>query len=145
MVLETHHIGFSVKSLERSIQFYNEGLGLELIQRIPGPKEYHSLISGYPGTHLEIAFLQLPNNNVLELIEYVSPRGEAMDMETYRPGNVHLALVVDDLRATIARLKEFGGTPRSPEPVTITSGPNKGRLVVYLRGPDGISLELFED
>ena len=89
--------------------------------------------------------MQLPDDNVLELIQYVSPVGEPMDMETYRPGNVHLALVVDDLRGTIARLEEYGGKPRSPEPIAIPSGPNKGKEVIYLRDPDGITLELFQE
>ena len=34
MVTRTHHIGFTVKDLDRSVRFYQEGLGLELINRL---------------------------------------------------------------------------------------------------------------
>jgi catechol 2,3-dioxygenase-like lactoylglutathione lyase family enzyme len=145
MVKRTHHIGFTVKDLERSVRFYQEGLGLELITRIPGPNPYHSEITGYPDTHLSIAFFKLPGSDApLELIEYVSPTGEPLDMETNRPGNGHFGVVVDDLEATIKRLQEYGGKLQSKGIVSIPTGPNKGAKVVYLRDPDGITVELFQ-
>lgn len=145
MVTRTHHIGFTVKDLDRSVRFYQEGLGLELINRIPGPNPYQSKITGYPDTHLAIAFFKLPGSDApLELIQYVAPAGEPLDMETNRPGNGHFGVVVDDLEGTIKRLQAYGGKLQSPEIVSIPTGPNKGAKVVYFRDPDGITVELFQ-
>jgi len=65
-------------------------------------------------------------------------------METNRPGNGHFGVVVDDLEATVKRLQEYGGKLQSTGIVSIPTGPNKGAKVVYLRDPDGITVELFE-
>ena len=144
MVRRPHHTGFTVADLERTIEFYRDGLGLQVANRIPGPKAYHSDVTGYADCHLEIAFMSVPNGPPVEFIEYKNPQGPALDMETYRPGNGHLAFVVDDLKATIEKLTKLGGTPRSKAPIEVPSGPNKGATFVYLRDPDGITLELFE-
>lgn len=144
MVKRQHHTGFSVADLERTIRFYGEGLGLEVVSRIHGPKDYHGTMTGYPGCHLEAAFMAIPEGPPLEFIQYLEPKGEPLDMETYRTGNGHFALVVDDIDATLKKLIALGGSPRSDGPVTIPSGPNKGAKAVYIRDLDGITVELFE-
>lgn len=144
MVLRQHHSGFTVANLERTVKFYTEGLGLEVQSRIHGPKEYHAQMTAYPGCTLEIAFLAIPNSPPVEFIEYREPRGTALDMETKNAGNGHLALVVDDVAAVAARLVKLGGSPRSAAPVTIPTGPNKGAQAMYVRDPDGITVELYQ-
>ena len=52
-------------------------------------------------------------------------------------------LLVDDLVASYEDLRSRDVRFRS-EPVTITAGPNKGGLVVYMYDPDGYVLELFQ-
>jgi lactoylglutathione lyase len=144
MILRTHHTGFTVKDLERSVGFYHNGLGLELLNRIEGPKEYHAQVLGYPGCHLRVAFFKIPDSPPIELIEYVYPGGSSHSMETFNTGNGHIALVVDDLPRMVEVLKNLGGTPRSETPIKITSGPNMGAQVIFIRDPDGISIELFQ-
>ena len=144
MVKRQHHSGFSVADLERTVRFYGEGLGLEVASRIHGPKDYHGTMTGYPVCHLEVAFMSIPGGPPVEFIQYVEPEGEPLDMETCRPGNGHIALVVDDIEAVLQKLVALGGSPRSAEPVTIPSGPNKGARAIYVRDPDGITVELYQ-
>jgi catechol 2,3-dioxygenase-like lactoylglutathione lyase family enzyme len=127
-----------------SVSFYRDGLGLEVQSRIEGPKEYHAEVLGYPGCYLRVAFFKIPDSPSLELIQYVHPEGTSGCMETYNTGNGHLSFVVDDLHGMVEKLKKLGGTPRSEAPVKITSGPNLGLEVVFIRDPDGISIELFQ-
>jgi catechol 2,3-dioxygenase-like lactoylglutathione lyase family enzyme len=60
-------------------------------------------------------------------------------------GNAHLCLQTDDIDADYARMRGGGYDDfRTPHPMEIPWGPNKGRRVCYLRDPDGISIELLE-
>ncbi len=54
-----------------------------------------------------------------------------------------MCLIVDDLRSCREELSA-GGVQFVSEPVTITEGPNQGGLVIYMRDPDGYTLELFQ-
>ena len=55
----------------------------------------------------------------------------------------HLALMVDDLDETYARLREASVRFVNP-PVEIDAGANRGARAGYLRDPDGITIELVQ-
>jgi catechol 2,3-dioxygenase-like lactoylglutathione lyase family enzyme len=79
----------------------------------------------------------------LEVVQYMTASGEPSDQATNRPGNSHICMLVDDLRASYHDLVTRGVQFKS-EPVEITTGPNAGGLVIYLSDPDGYTLELFQ-
>ena len=146
------HFSFTVSDLERSIAFYRDLLGLRLVHRMVHDQKYTSSQIGFRDALLKVALFNVadmpqgssPSGHVLELIEYVNPRGEPLNAATNRPGAAHLALQVDDLEAEFARLKAAGVQFRSEAPVPITHGRHSGGLTCYLLDPDGITLELIE-
>lgn len=146
------HFSFTVSDIERSIAFYRDLLGLRLVHRMVHDQKYTSSQIGFRDALLKVALFDVsnmpqgssPSRHVLELIEYVNPRGEPQDMATNRPGAAHLALQVDDLEAEFVRLKAAGVQFRSDAPVPVTHGRHTGGLTCYLRDPDGITLELIE-
>lgn len=146
------HFSFTVSDLERSIAFYRDLLGLKLVHRMVHDQKYTSSQIGFKDALLKVALFNVadmpqgssPSGHVLELIEYVNPRGEPLNAATNRPGAAHLALQVDDLAAEFARLKAAGVQFRSEAPVPITHGRHSGGLTCYLLDPDGITLELIE-
>lgn len=138
------HVGFAVSSLERSIPFYNFLLGEEPVLRKIWDHEYVGRIVGYPGLKLDAAFWRLPGGTILELIEYLHPPPAQVDMETYNAGNAHLCLVTDDIHADIERLRGHAEL-RHPEPVEIPWGAYKGGWALYIRDPDGISIEVLQE
>jgi catechol 2,3-dioxygenase-like lactoylglutathione lyase family enzyme len=140
-----HHTGFSVGNLERSIGFYRDVLGLELVGRQSGTAEYLSSVTGFSGVHLEMAFFKASSedDHLLELLEYASHPGEPTPRETNRPGNGHLCFVVDDIRSCYRELTAKGVRFVS-EPALITAGVNRGAQAAYFRDPDGFTLELFQ-
>jgi lactoylglutathione lyase len=141
----THHTGFTVASVERSLAFYRELLGMEVVGEQLGTAEYLGRVTGFPGVRLKLAFLRAPgDDHILELIEYASHPGEPTPRETNRPGNGHLCLLVDDVSAAYRELAEKGVQFISPGPVLVTEGVNRGARVAYLRDPDGFTLELFQ-
>jgi catechol 2,3-dioxygenase-like lactoylglutathione lyase family enzyme len=143
------HTGLTVSDLDRSIAFYRDLLGLELVTRWESTQPYLRTIVGFPDAELHIALLRIPamdgglSGHHLELLEYRQPRGARGDAATSNPGNVHVALLVSDLDGMYRRLSAHGVTFKSP-PVDIAHGRNKGARAVYLRDPDDITIELIE-
>jgi catechol 2,3-dioxygenase-like lactoylglutathione lyase family enzyme len=138
------HVGVTVSDLERSVHFYTEGLGLEVVVRQTSAAEYLSLV-GYPGLEIATAFVAAPGNGVrIELQEYhrVGDHG-AREPGTAPVGSSHICLRVDDVAAALQRAEAAGGR-RVTDPVGIDSGINDGGAAVYLRDPDGYTIELFQ-
>lgn len=140
------HTGFTVQDLERSIAFYRDLLGMQLVHQRDTTAPYVSQVTGFAGARLKIALLKVgpEDPHTLELLQYVSHPGEPTDRATNRPGNGHLALRVDDLQAWYHRLSAAGVKFRSPAPVPLTDGVNAGAYAVYLRDPDGFTIELIQ-
>ena len=139
-----YHTGFTVSDIERSIVFYRDVLGLKLIKRQTGTAPYLATVTGFAGVRLEAAVLQpAAGGSVLELLQYVSHPASATDRATNRPGNAHLCFKIDDLRSACAELQRRGVTLIS-EPTEITAGAHAGGWAVYLRDPDGFTVELYQ-
>jgi catechol 2,3-dioxygenase-like lactoylglutathione lyase family enzyme len=139
-----YHTGFTVSDIERSIVFYRDVLGLKLVKRQTGTAPYLATVTGFEGVRLETALLQpAEGGSMLELLQYVSHPASATDRATNRPGNAHLCFRIDDLRSACAELKRRGVTLIS-EPTEITAGAHAGGWAVYLRDPDGFTVELYQ-
>jgi catechol 2,3-dioxygenase-like lactoylglutathione lyase family enzyme len=140
------HTGLTVSDLDRSIAFYRDVLGLELVSQWDSAQPYLRRIVGFPDAELRIALLRLhgsgPGHHV-ELLEYRAPRGARGDARTCNPGNAHIAFRVDDLDAAYAELSAKGVRFKST-PVSIEHGANQGGKAIYFLDPDDITLELVQ-
>lgn len=142
IVSGTHHTGFSVQDLERSIAFYG-WLGCEVIWRREVTDAYFRDIVGVPGAVVQAAHLRVPGStHVIELFQY-APQHPLAGLTPDTPGHAHLCFLVDDLPAAYAELVAQGVRFVSP-PVLITAGVNAGGYGAYLFDPNGINLELFQ-
>ena len=144
-MLNTAHFSFTVSDLDRSIAFYRDVLGMELSHTMLRLGDDISQIVGFPDATLKIAYLKLPNAGELslELIEYVSPKGQKIDTRSYNPGNAHICFEVEDIFEVYGRLKDQGVHFKSA-PVQVQAGNDKGGYAVYFTDPDSISLELLQ-
>ena len=139
-----YHVGFTVSDIERSIEFYRDVLGMTLYKRQQGTAEYLAAITGFPGVRLEVALLRAPDGHgMLELLQYVSHPAPATERETNRPGNAHLCFAVSDIHEACEELRRRGVRLVSP-PAEITAGVHRGGYGVYVRDPDGFTIELFQ-
>jgi catechol 2,3-dioxygenase-like lactoylglutathione lyase family enzyme len=140
-----HHTGYTVSDLERSVAFYRDLLGCEVIATQEKEGGYLAAIVGYPDAHVRMAHLRLPGGeHVIELFQYLAPAGSRVDVEPRNVGASHLCFVVEDLRALYDRLREHGVDSFVSPPVEVDTGINTGGLALYLRDPDGITVELFQ-
>jgi lactoylglutathione lyase len=149
MLVNYFHFSFTVSSLERSIEFYRDIVRMKLVKTFVHDQPYTSVQIGFPNAYLKVATFtiegipQSRSGHLLELIEYVNPRGEPTDTTTNRPGSAHLAFQVDDLHAHYDRMKALGVRFKS-EPVRIMAGPNEGGWTIYFLDPDNITLEMVQ-
>jgi glyoxylase I family protein len=140
------HFAYSCADADRSIAFYRDNLGMELVaDRVVPGGGYVEAVTGIAGARVRIVHLQGYGFN-LELLEYEEPRGETRAREPNHAGSAHMAFVVDDCDAVCAELAAKGVPVRSAEgrPQTVTGGPNDGGKCVYLEDPDGNPVELVQ-
>ena len=145
MLRGVHHAGVTVSNLDRALAFYRDVLGLEVFFTAERGDDTIGEIVGYPGAKIKLAFCGVPGDSArIELLEYLEPRGDDADGETFRPASGHVCFVVDDIEALYRRIVDASFTPRSTAPVTIAEGPNAGARAFYVRDPDGYTVELFQ-
>jgi catechol 2,3-dioxygenase-like lactoylglutathione lyase family enzyme len=140
-----HHTGIIVSDLERSIDFYRDVLGLEMLTE-PSPVSDDPELGeglGVPGAALRMATFAV-GDDVVELLEYVAPPSP---IDTPMPQNAlgshHVAFRVDDIQASYEELTAKGVGFFSP-PNAIDDGVLAGWRWAYFKDPDGITLELVE-
>jgi catechol 2,3-dioxygenase-like lactoylglutathione lyase family enzyme len=140
-----HHTSYTVSDLDRSVAFYRDLLGCEVLAEQEKEGGYLAAIVGYPDAHVRMAHLRVPGaEHVIELFEYLTPAGTRADVEPRNVGASHLCFLVDDLPALYEQLREQGVDSFVSPPVEVDTGVNKGGCALYLRDPDGISVELFQ-
>jgi lactoylglutathione lyase len=122
--MELIHTCYRVTDPERSIAFY-EALGLEKRRELPIRDEAVNYFLGVPGK--PVPELELTYNFGVGSYELGTAYG-------------HVALTVDDLDETLARLKDQGIEPERP-PYTVRDG---GSRLCFVRDPDDYRVELIE-
>lgn len=138
-----NHTAFVVRDLDRTIGFFRDLLGFELISRAPRDGTIIGAMTDLAGVDIEIAHLDGFGHRI-ELILYKAPADRGGDMpRIVQDGSGHVALDVDDPAAAVEAAAAFGLRPVG-DIVTIDAGPNKGRKVVYLQSEDGLSVEFIQ-
>ncbi len=140
------HVGITTSDLDRALSFYRDLLGLRVIGVGPHTGPEIAALLGLESVELRIADLDSGDGRIVELIEYVRPRGKPVAYRSYDSSITHIAFTVDDLDAVRERLTTAGVTVVSRHPVTVhePGGAFDGATCLYVRDADGIILELVE-
>jgi len=121
------HTMLRVGDLERSIAFYTEVLGMQLLRR-----------KDYPDGKFTLAFVGYGDEADHTVIELTYNWGT----DSYDLGNGfgHIALAVDDAAAACAEIRRRGGN------VVREAGPMKHgtTVIAFVEDPDGYKIELIE-
>ena len=143
-ILAADHTGITVSNLDRSLAFWRDVLGFELSHRTHQTSELASEITGIPGAEISLAVVKAPGHKI-ELVEYHAPpdRKPHVDLRPCDVGHVHVALTVDNLDAVVSTIAA-SGWKAAGKPQTLQSGPNAGKRVVYVRDPDGTTIEFMQ-
>ena len=121
------HTMIRVGDLDRSIAFYTEILGMQLLRRTDYPEGRFTLAFVGYGDEAQEAVLELTHN---------------WDTPGYELGNGfgHVALAVPDAAAACAAIKARGGK------VVREAGPMKHgtTIIAFVEDPDGYKIELIQ-
>jgi catechol 2,3-dioxygenase-like lactoylglutathione lyase family enzyme len=135
------HIGIVVDDLAAATAFFGE-LGLELKGEMTVEGSSVDRIIGLEGARSEIAMMRAPDGSgEIELIRFLSPasQGDAHPVPPNTRGLRHLAFAVEDIEAVVTALRAHGG-----ELVGEVVNYEDSWLLCYVRGPEGIIVELAE-
>lgn len=141
MIQRIHHTGVSTPDLERSIRFYRDLFGFEVIAhftRPPGSPGMDEMLA-LPGVGFRAALMRL-GGTMIEVFEFSDPEPRRADhpRRVCDHGLTHLCFQVDDVKAEYERLAAAG--------MTFHCAPQAGdgATYVYGRDPDGNAIELIE-
>ena len=121
------HTMLRVGDLRRSIDFYTQVLGMQLLRTTERPAQKYSLaFLGY-GSNPEHAEIELTYNHGVDRYELGTAYG-------------HIALGVEDIYATCEKIRAAGGK------ITREPGPVKGgtTVIAFVTDPDGYKIELIQ-
>lgn len=121
------HTMLRVRNLEKSLQFYTEVLGMQLLRQKDYPEGKFTLAFVGFGPETEQTVIELTYN---------------WEVDFYDLGNAfgHIAIGVDDVYATCERIRAAGGK------ITREPGPMKhgSTILAFVEDPDGYKIELLQ-
>ncbi len=135
------HVGIVVDDLAAATAFFVE-LGLEPAGHGSVEGDSVDRIVGLESVRSEFAMMQTPDGHGrLELIKFQTPSSPGGDPHApaNTPGLRHITFAVDDIEAVLARLRAHGA-----ELVGQVESYGGSYRLCYLRGPEGIIVELAE-
>lgn len=121
------HTMIRVGHLQRSIDFYTQALGMQLLRTTDRPDQKYSLAFVGYGNNPDHAEIELTYNYGVEQYEMGTAFG-------------HIALGVPDVVASCDRIRAAGGQ------ITREPGPVKGgtTFIAFAVDPDGYKIELIQ-
>jgi methylmalonyl-CoA epimerase len=130
MSVEIDHLGIAVESIDKALSFYEGALGMQVSSR-------ETVL------HERVNVAMLPSGESrIELLEAVDPDSTIAKFLTKRgPGLHHIALRVDDLAASVEKLKASGAKLLN-EPQTGAGGHTY--VFVHPASAGGVLLELIQ-
>jgi len=138
------HTGITVSNLERSLAFWRDVLGFALSHTAHQTGKMTKEITGVEDAEIKLAVLKAPGGHKIELLEYLAPADrKRANLRPCDVGSVHVALLVDKLDAILEKIAA-SAWKAAGKPQTLTSGPNAGKRVIYVRDPDGTTIEFME-
>ena len=121
------HTMLRVGDMQRSIDFYTQAMGMQLLRTTQRPDQ-----------HYDLAFVGYGGNPDQAEIELTYNYG----VTSYEQGTAfgHLAIGVSDIRASCEKIRQAGGTI-TREPGAVKGG---STLIAFVQDPDGYKIELIE-
>ena len=136
------HVGIVVDDLAAATEFFAE-LGLKVQGEASVEGGWVDRIIGLNGVRSDVVGLQTPDGNTwLELSKFHSPpsQGDHRPAAPNTRGLRHIAFIVDDVDAVVARLQAHG-----TELIGQVERYEDSYRLCYVRGPEGIIVELAEE
>lgn len=135
------HIGLVVEDLDETVRFLAL-LGFDCGEPGVFSGEWIDRIIGLENVTVEVVMARAPDgSDMFEVVRFHSPSAGAQELApaANRPGLRHVAFKVDDVRGVVDRVREAGW-----ETVGEIVDFENTFLLCYVRGPEGLIVELAE-
>ncbi|CAN1540411.1 lactoylglutathione lyase [Limnohabitans sp. B9-3] len=121
------HTMLRVGDLQKSIDFYTQAMGMQLLRKTHRPEQNYDLAFVGYGSNPDHAEIELTYNYGVTSYDLGTAFG-------------HIAIGVPDVAATCAQIEQAGGT------ITRAPGLVKGgtTMIAFVQDPDGYKIELIE-
>lgn len=121
------HTMLRVGDLQRSIDFYTQAMGMQLLRTTQRPDQHYDMAFVGYGSNPEHAEIELTYNYGVTSYDLGTAYG-------------HIAIGVPDVVATCEAIRQAGGT------ITREPGPVKGgsTFIAFVQDPDGYKIELIQ-
>jgi catechol 2,3-dioxygenase-like lactoylglutathione lyase family enzyme len=140
-------VGFTVSDMDRSVAFYRDVLTFKPVSDVEVDGPEYDRLWGIFGVRARVVRMQL-GKQVLTLIQFIAPPDiRPIPVPSYSNDLwfQHFAIVVRDIDAAWARLRQHHVRQISPRPQTIpvSNQAAAGIKAIKFRDPDGHNLELL--
>jgi len=130
MYQKIDHLAIVVKDLDEALTLYGDTLGFEMTG-----------VADFPEIGIRQAFFPV-GESFFQLVAPSDPKGAvAKYLEEHGEGMYLIAVTVDDLRATLDRLKAKGASVVGDDPENIARG---GLVFIHPRSAKGVLIQLIE-
>ena len=123
MVKKLLHTRMRVNDIEKTIEFYEQALGLKVSRRSTSPRGAQLAFLQTPHSDEEIELCQMPNSPSVQV----------------QPDLMHLAFEVENLEKFTAELAKKG--------FSLSDGPTpsgSGSVIAFIDAPEGYEVELIQ-
>ena len=143
MLKSFFHTGFVVADIDKSIGFYQDIMGLKVVMQDERSGEYAEKLLGFRGAHIKIAYLGIGDGHLLELVEYIVPRGNISSIDRNDLGASHVCFIVEDIDNYYTNMSAKGLMFINP-PSSLYDGDRVVRKTLYGQDIDNNWLEFVE-
>jgi catechol 2,3-dioxygenase-like lactoylglutathione lyase family enzyme len=138
-----------VANLEKSVAFYRDAVGLDLVKK-PAPLAESLLLSQVrtinPKAKARSATFEMPGSEMLfQLVEFSGVKGTHITQHLYDPGAARFSMQVRDIQAGFDRAKKYGIKVHSTGGGPVyTQRPRNNTRAVMMEDPDGFIFEFTQ-
>ena len=130
-ITKINHVAIVVEDMQKALTFWQDTLGIELSELRDVPQEA-----------AQVAFLPLGESEIELVFPTTADSGLAKYLAKRGPGMHHICLEVDDLEASLSRLKQLNVRLINEEPRTSTDG--RRYAFIHPESANGVLVELYE-
>jgi catechol 2,3-dioxygenase-like lactoylglutathione lyase family enzyme len=150
MISSIDHVNLVVTDLPRMLAFYRDALGFTVTKEVTISGDWIGRTVGLNNVSAQVVYLDLPSGPRIELLRFITP--DALRVPSVDQPNAlglrHMAFKVDDVDATMAKLRaagvEFVSNVQTVPDSQVTYAGGVRKRLVYFRDPEGNILELCE-
>ena len=141
LLKDVRHFGIAVKSMEKSLWFYRDLLGLKIVREMDEKGPIIQNMLNLKNVHVHTAKLSVNDGvTLVELLEFKSHSEDLDDRKIFDLGASHIAFTVNDLDECYSFLKskgiQFNSSPQL--------APDGYAKVCFCYDPDNTPVELVE-